>query len=332
MLSSRISNNLAHRFLASTPNGSDVLCDTNLESNNKTLPLANFVNNLEQVRKLSIDLPWLTGENFNTENLGSAGRMIATCSSLGEAIDAFTHCFPIWQSATEVSVDYQHRQLRWSYRILDPNIWPRRGDAELTLGVMFSICRLFGMHRSDLSKVCFEHNADAETKFLARKLSLPVCFGGETNCISFSTRLLEKRKPYTAAELQAHIALRQSVEAELKQLKESAPLTHFILEILFKKISRRQPSQEQVADMLGISDRSLRRALASEGRHYKDILEECRRVQAVALLGRPKLPISDIAFMLGYSDQTAFSRAFSKWFGMPPRALRQSWSEKQTGQ
>ena len=80
---------------------------------------------------------------------------------------------------------------------------------------------------------------------------------------------------------------------------------------------------------IGLTDRAdavavLRRHLESNGTSFQELTEECRRIFGHALLVRSAVPLSEIAFRLGYSDQTAFSRAFSRWYGASPRALRQA--------
>ena len=70
------------------------------------------------------------------------------------------------------------------------------------------------------------------------------------------------------------------------------------------------------------------RALAAEGRPFHAILEECRRAHGFALLVRSDRLFGEIALLLGYSDQTAFSRAFSRWYGVSPRELRKMGAEE----
>lgn len=80
-------------------------------------------------------------------------------------------------------------------------------------------------------------------------------------------------------------------------------------------------SEPEIAKSLGYSARSLRRALASQGINYRDILSDCRRTMALTYMqdGRS---LTEISLILGYNDPPAFTRAFKKWFGMTPTAYR----------
>ncbi|NKI18703.1 helix-turn-helix transcriptional regulator [Spongiibacter sp. KMU-166] len=81
------------------------------------------------------------------------------------------------------------------------------------------------------------------------------------------------------------------------------------------------PSIEQVAKKLEMSTRSLRRKLQQEGTSYQDLLQEVRLGLAKQYL-RDKLSVEQIAELLGYSETSAFSRAFKGWTGKAPQEFR----------
>lgn len=82
-----------------------------------------------------------------------------------------------------------------------------------------------------------------------------------------------------------------------------------------------------VAENLGISQRTLQRRLADEGKSFDDIREGVRRGRALELVGKDHAPIVEVANQLGFSDPRAFRRAFRRWTGTAPSELRQ---EKRT--
>ena len=92
------------------------------------------------------------------------------------------------------------------------------------------------------------------------------------------------------------------------------------------RIGREAIDQDAIACHLGVSRRTLRRRLDAEGTSFHELTEVCRRNVGHALLVRSELPMIEIALRLGYSDHTAFSRAFSRWFGASPRELRRAGS------
>lgn len=84
------------------------------------------------------------------------------------------------------------------------------------------------------------------------------------------------------------------------------------------------PTEERIAALLGCSCRTLRRHLAQEGTSLRDLLDDVRLERAAVELAHGELPLAELAAELGFSDQTAFTRAFSRWTGRAPGAYRRS--------
>lgn len=82
------------------------------------------------------------------------------------------------------------------------------------------------------------------------------------------------------------------------------------------------PSLEATAEVLHMTERTLRRRLQDEGTSYSELLDEARRRDAVRLLGKSDLDVGAIAERLGYNDAANFTRAFRKWAGMAPSQFR----------
>jgi AraC-like DNA-binding protein len=82
-----------------------------------------------------------------------------------------------------------------------------------------------------------------------------------------------------------------------------------------------------IARTLGLSGRTLNRRLQEIGRTYRGVLEAFREAEAERLLSSGKAELSDVAFRLGFSDQTAWNRAFKRWKGMSPT----EWVQARSG-
>jgi AraC-like DNA-binding protein len=79
---------------------------------------------------------------------------------------------------------------------------------------------------------------------------------------------------------------------------------------------------DMVATKLGMSSKTLARRLSSEGQSFSQILSSLRSAVAHRYLVDRTLPISKIAWLLGYAESAAFTRAFRRWAGIAPRAAR----------
>ena len=81
-------------------------------------------------------------------------------------------------------------------------------------------------------------------------------------------------------------------------------------------------SIEVVASELNISARSVRRRLEEQGQNFRTLLDDVRKELAEAYLSTNTLALSEVAYMLGFSSQSAFSRAYQRWHGVAPSHVR----------
>jgi AraC-like DNA-binding protein len=86
----------------------------------------------------------------------------------------------------------------------------------------------------------------------------------------------------------------------------------------------RIPAIAAVARELGMSERSLRRHLATEGTSYRDVVRSTLETSAGRLLRDPARTIKQTAVALGFADAAAFSNAFKRWTGMTPGEYRRA--------
>ncbi|CZF86860.1 AraC family transcriptional regulator [Grimontia marina] len=82
------------------------------------------------------------------------------------------------------------------------------------------------------------------------------------------------------------------------------------------------PSQSDVAKQLGLSLRNLQRKLSDQGTCYKDILESTRKRLTMNYIKQPHLSISEIGYLVGFSNVANFNRAFRRWQGCAPGEYR----------
>lgn len=91
---------------------------------------------------------------------------------------------------------------------------------------------------------------------------------------------------------------------------------------LLRKLEGQYPQMPQIARMLNYSSRTFRRRLQREGHSFQDLLDQVRAEHATRYLQRTRLPLSTIAYMVGFNDASNFRRAYIKWTGVSPQQLR----------
>jgi AraC-like DNA-binding protein len=97
---------------------------------------------------------------------------------------------------------------------------------------------------------------------------------------------------------------------------------HKLLQLISEALSGGVPRARDLASKLGLSERSLHRRLKAQGQSFRSILEQAQRQLAEGLLRKSQHSIAEIAFLTGFSEQSAFNRAFKRWTGQTPAAFR----------
>ncbi|GAB3255157.1 AraC family transcriptional regulator [Chitinimonas naiadis] len=172
--------------------------------------------------------------------------------------------------------------------------------------------------------VHFVEPAPQDVAPYVRFFGCPVLFGQSATRIQFLASFLELplRQPDPA--------LAALLEQQVARLLAAMPDKDYFLQDLRRLLSQLllqgEPALEHCADGLHLSGRTLRRRLQERGWCYRDLLEDTRYCLARDYLRDPRLTLPEIALLLGYSEQSAFSRAFRRWSGTTPQRWR--WSAR----
>jgi AraC-like DNA-binding protein len=114
----------------------------------------------------------------------------------------------------------------------------------------------------------------------------------------------------------------------LDNIQDKNELASALREIIALYVTEDDLSIEVIADIAGLSTRSLQRMMKKHGLSYNDLLNEARQHYALEKLNTPSTKISDIAFQLGYKDAAHFTRAFKRWTGVSPSVYRKNAADK----
>jgi AraC-like DNA-binding protein len=93
---------------------------------------------------------------------------------------------------------------------------------------------------------------------------------------------------------------------------------------IVEKLPDGPPNQQQIADAMHVSNRTLQRKLKEEGTSFMDLLQDTRLQLARKYLNHPSRSVVETAYLLGFSEPSTFSRAFKRWTGLAPADYRDS--------
>jgi AraC-like DNA-binding protein len=134
--------------------------------------------------------------------------------------------------------------------------------------------------------------------------------------------------PIVSADEHLHqICVQSCEEALARRGLQQSPLKVQVENAIAALLPHGQARQDLVAVELGMSPRTLARRLAAEGSSFAEVLTEVRSALADRYLADRTIPISQIAWLLGYAEISGFTRAFQRWTGMVPSAARARQSE-----
>lgn len=153
----------------------------------------------------------------------------------------------------------------------------------------------------------------------------PVRFGQTHSRIAFASSYLALPLRKSDPDLLAF--LDRQAEALLQQMNRLPSALEPVRQALVHQIREGQTSLAALAQALGTSARTLQRQLAAQGLSFQGLLHDTRRRLAEEYLRDPALDLAEIALMLGYSEQSAFTRAFRDWCGCTPG----QWRARQAG-
>lgn len=150
----------------------------------------------------------------------------------------------------------------------------------------------------------------------------PLRFGAPRD--EFSLRAADLRLPHPSASPILLSITERHAEAAMDQLPQGDPLLHRLRRDVRARLPDGELSLNQLCRPLGVSARTLQRRLEAEGTSLRRIIDEERRALALHHIKDPRRPLTDIAMLLGFSDQSAFTRAFARWTDRSPTEWRRA--------
>ncbi|MAO57734.1 MAG: AraC family transcriptional regulator [Alcanivorax sp.] len=289
---------------------------------NRHIPLKNYCQSMHEAARSTGNEHfglWF-GEQFAPEGLGLFGYRATTSPDLRSAIAGMLDCFEVFQRNSLLGFSIEKGVGQLEYRLLDGDIVDRRQDAELTLGMLNNVLKwALGPHWSPL-EVHFQHPALVNNRPHRDAFQCDVRFQQARNVILIPESCLGKPMP------DANEMLNNVVRGTLSELAGEQPrmlsTAQRVRSELLELLPEGETGIDQVAGRLNLSRRSLQRQLSAESYSFKELVDELREDLATYYLEYQRLSISEVAFRLGYSEISAFTRAFIRWKDMNPSDWR----------
>jgi AraC-like DNA-binding protein len=262
------------------------------------------------------------GERVSTISFDVVAELASHAPTLREAFHAFARFHPIVTDGPDAALDEKHETATIAYRF--PGTSPRcdRLRTEFAIVGLFRLVLHFAPRREQIRAVYFEHGSPPYQHEYVRIFGGIARFDQPLTGIEFDRDLLDLPQLPRHGELYA--VLESLAERKLSRLTREGGHAERLREYLVTSALGDRPQMDRVARSLGISVRSLRRRLDEEGVSYTTLLNEARATYAKRMLDDSRRSIYETAYAMGFSDPSAFHRAFKRWTGMTPTQYRAS--------
>ena len=147
----------------------------------------------------------------------------------------------------------------------------------------------------------------------------PLRFNAPLNALLFAPTDVTLSLPTANAQL---AGVHERIASEHLQRRDHAQTCHRTRAVIIRHLQDGEPRRPKIAAMLGMSERTLQRRLTAEGTSFQLLLDDTRRELARHYLGQRNVSLADIAYLLGFNNQSSFFRASRRWFGSSPRHYR----------
>ena len=249
--------------------------------------------------------------------------MAAQAPTVGEGMAALSRYFRIIGGDFVMTFERDDRGGRLALEL--PAGWGARGtySLEFILTCVVTRFRATVETRWDPVEMQLQHPRPAHVAEYERIFACPLHFERPANLLVFDRATLDLPQP--RADTRLRIVLERVAAEALARLPEVQGFTAQVRQVLGQMLGEeasRDPTLERVARKLAISTRTLERRLHAEGTSFQAQLSALRCELARSYLANRRIAISEVAYLLGFSEPSAFHRAFKRWTGHTPQAWR----------
>jgi AraC-like DNA-binding protein len=257
---------------------------------------------------------------WHPSNLGALGFAWLSSSTLRTGLQRVMRYWRLLGDKAAAHLEDGHAGLKTVFDSgrSDPVVAPV--SADFAMALLVSMCRMNygdGLHPLQVS---LRRPRPQGSHVYRTHYGCPVHFDAAEDSFTLARGDVDKLLPTSNRQIAA--SLDQILARQLAQLDKSNVVARCRASLL-EQLSSGELSEEEMAQQLHMSRRTLQRKLAEAETTYQQLVDDTRRDLALRYLEDPHRSITDITFMLGFSQQSAFTRAFRRWTGLAPSEYRQ---------
>ena len=254
------------------------------------------------------------GSMLGIQILGPVAVLFRHSRTVGEAIEGASRYLYVCAPPDIAELRHERRTAVFTYSIGLRQLAHRDHAIEKALVVAIKAFRLLLGEEFVPLKVTMQHHRISSSARYQEEFGCAVHFGSDENSVRFGVDLLTRPVPGRDA---AALAL---AENYLALTKPDLAVVDHVRDMIHRLLKVNRASLVVVAGAVGLHPRVLQRRLTEAGTSFEEILDEVRSAMSWQL-SSSGLQVSQIATMLGYSEQSSYARACRRWHGVSPRQL-----------
>jgi AraC-like DNA-binding protein len=266
----------------------------------------------------ALGLHW--AERLGEHSFVPISHLIVHAATLRQSFDALANFYRLFSDQPSYQFIEQEGKMTVRYqRMPGESLRVQRLASEMMVVGFFRLVRCFSPDARP-EQVCFDYAAPPYESEYQRLLDNAARFDQPFTGVVLDSALLDLPAPNKDEDV--HEALLALAERRLLHITKRMPYALRVRDFLVRYGWRERSDMESVAHALGLSVRSLRRRLSEEGKSYAAVSNEALGIVAKHLLRDKQRTIQETAYEMGFSDASAFHRAFKRWTGTTPSVFR----------
>ena len=283
-------------------------------------PSANYPRVLDQLVQLSANplISLSLGEATQPRMLGSVGFLMSTSDNLEQAYRNLIDYLPLLHEEAVLELEQSPRGTVLTLE-LNQN---HPALIDYLLACLINWPRWLTGHQVAVQRVKLARSEPEDKRPYQQFFAAETEFGAPSNQLWFSSDYLSL--PCLDANAEMHQLHREFADVLLGQSGRQGALIAQTRNLIRQQLVDHQcsVSREQVAEQLGMSLRTLQRKLGLQDTSFQEIHDQTRRDLCLQMIQRGELSFGEIAYQLGFSNQSAFQKAFKRWMKQPPSEYR----------
>lgn len=247
---------------------------------------------------------------------GLVGFVAMNSATLGEGLGHVVRYIGLY--VDEPALVARGSTLELAYRTPFPDRLGLRMATEATLAELLHGARTLAGEDIAPREITFTHGPPDDTSIHESFFRCPVRFSAQKSELVFRAEDLARPLAKADPQLGAFLC---GIANEALEKRADDPLDR-VRSIVAEELQRGVPTLTIVAKRMATSERTLRRRLDESGTSFREMLDASRAELARRYVADPRLSLTDVAFMLGFSEPSAFVRAFKRWTGTTPAVAR----------